>query len=343
MSTPQPEPIFARQEQAVVYFFSRYWQQIEPFCRKRLYDIQTRFPDASMEDPSSGDWEAIEFEYALSSFYGHLNARKSFKAAIKALNDDANDGDAPYDSLYIVYWEEDTDKDELRQEIKARLRKKCPRLKKIEFVDLRKKFSPCIKPESDRLGAYWEFRQDDCVAEVYPREEIEAETRALAKDKVIQLLEVNDGRRGTDRTYRIAGFNTRRSDFIECDHWKRIHFYTTGYFADESIPTRLFVRPTGTGRYSGCFEVRLAFRILQFKDSRLADYFRKFYFYPYDWYEQERLQEMTCLVYSGFTGLDVDQGVKLYDYLDRAGYAQRMASELIDDSSEITRIDAIVG
>ena len=57
-----------------MYFFSRYWDQIDVFRNKWLYDIKMRFPDASMEDQTTGDLEAIEFEYALSSFDHHFKA-----------------------------------------------------------------------------------------------------------------------------------------------------------------------------------------------------------------------------------------------------------------------------
>jgi hypothetical protein len=41
------EPIFSRQEQGVVYLFSRYWTEIEAFKNKRITEIQVRFPDAT--------------------------------------------------------------------------------------------------------------------------------------------------------------------------------------------------------------------------------------------------------------------------------------------------------
>ena len=143
--------------------------------------------------------------------------------------------------------------------------------------------------------------------------------------------------------YRIAGFNTSNSDFIECDHWIRIHFYSTRHFHDDSIPARLFVKPTGTGRYSACFEVKRAFRIHKPKDWRWADYFRRFYFYPFEWYTPKWLQDWTCFVYSHLTRLDIDKGVKLYSYLHKKGYAQKMASELIGDSGHLAQIDKIIG
>ena len=181
------------------------------------------------------------------------------------------------------------------------------------------------------------------LREAYPLSEIEDETKELEKDGVIRFLEVKDGRHGKDRIYRIAGFNTSNSDFIEVDHWMRIHFYSTSYFHDESIPARLLVKPTGTGRYSACFEIKRAFRIVKPKDSRWTDYFKRFYFYPFKGYEPKRLKDFTCLVYSRLTPLDIEQGVNLYRYLEKKDYAQRMTSELIRDSGHLAQVDKIVG
>ena len=85
--------------------------------------------------------------------------------------------------------------------------------------------------------------------------------------------------------------------------------------------------------------MKLAFRIIQPKNSRLADYYRKFYFYRYADYEPEYLLKKTCLVYSGFTELDVYRGVELSDYVGPLN----QGGVLIDDSSDIARIDKIVG
>jgi len=340
MDTATREPIFRGQEQAVVYFFSRYWHQIEPFCHKRLDDIQTRFPDASMEDKRDRDWAAIEFEYALTNFYSHISSLKA-KATWKTLNDAASDPEDPYDSLYIVYWEEDADKEEQRQ-IREKCKKHCPNLKRVEFVDLSKYFSPCFEPEPDHLEPYWEFRQEKCFDEVYSFAEIKAETLKLEEEGVIRRLKVNDGLRGRDRIYKVAGFNKSRANFIECDHWKRIHFYTTSASADASIPARLFLKPTGCQRISGCFEVKLAFKIVQPENSALADYYRRFYFYPYKEFDPEYLLKKTCLVYSGFTELDAHRGVKLWNFLDQY-YTFGPAGYLIRDPRHLARIDDIVG
>lgn len=309
------EPILGRQEQAVVYFFSRYWDRIPAFKDKWVYNIHTHFPDASMQDQNTWDLEAIEFEYALSSFGHHLNP-----ADRKTLKD--------YKSLYIVYWDEDADKEALRKEIKGK-----GITARVEFVCLWDYFSPAIIRESDRLEAYWEFCDSKCFDEIYPYHELEAAMKALEDDGDIRCLTVNSN------LYRVAGFNKSRADFIECDHWKRIHFYTTTGFHDDCVPSRLLVKPTGSGRFIGCFEVQHAFKITRKTSDRLTDFFRKHYFYPY----HSDYRDSTCLVYSAFTALNADQGVAIYEYLDDQGYALRQASEMIEDARHRRRIDKIVG
>jgi hypothetical protein len=121
------EPIFSKQEQGVVYLFSRYWREIPAFRDKRIYDIQMRFPDASMEDTRTGADEAIEFEYALSSFNHQTRADR------KTL--------AEYDSLYIVYWEQDVDEKKLCRTIKEHF------AGEVNCVCLKRYFRPCVEAE----------------------------------------------------------------------------------------------------------------------------------------------------------------------------------------------------
>jgi hypothetical protein len=51
----------------------------------------------------------------------------------------------------------------------------------------------------------------------------------------------------------------------------------------------------------------------------------------------------TNLVYSSFTDLDVEQGVKIYDYLRDEGYIQQMTSEKVEDRTDLNKIKKIVG
>ena len=236
------EPIFSRQEQAVVYFFSRYWEKIKDFQNKRICDIQTHFPDCSLE----GREEAIEFEYNLCSFYSHVTPEKYCRKS-KPLTMLEEEG---YRVLYIVYWEQDTDKETLRDEIRMR-----GFTGKVVFVCLHDYFSPSVEKGEDCLHTSWVFsptRTKDSK-EVYSLRAIKEDTKQLIKKRVVEQLTVEKG------LYRVAGFHMANAAFIECDHWKRIHFYTTTRFGEDSIPSRLFVKPTGCRRFSGCFEVTDAF------------------------------------------------------------------------------------
>jgi hypothetical protein len=92
------EPVFSRQQQAVVCLFSRHWEKIPLFRNKQPCRIDTHFPDFTMEDQDSGSEEAIEFEYALSDFNRIRDLRKPKDEGIGV--------------LYIVYWDEDANRDE---------------------------------------------------------------------------------------------------------------------------------------------------------------------------------------------------------------------------------------
>jgi hypothetical protein len=307
------EPIFSRQEQAVVYLFSRYWHKIREFRNKQICDIQARFPDCSLEDRE----EAIEFEYGLGSFYSHVN-RKDMKKL-------ESEG---YRVLYVVYWEQDTDAGELRDAISGN-----GFTGRVVFVCLHDHFHPSVEKGADRLDASWVFSPTRAGGpkEAYSLRAITEATAKLVNAGVVQELTVNN------RLYRVAGYRMANAAFVECDHWKRIHFYTTSRFGEGSIPSRLFLKPTGCRRFSGCFEVTKAFLVNN--GGRLVeDYYRRFYFYPYDQSSGE-----LALVYSDFTELNYDRGIKLYDYLKGEGYALGQASELINDRRHMRRIDKIVG
>ena len=73
----------------------------------------------------------------------------------------------------------------------------------------------------------------------------------------------------------------------------------------------------------------------------MKDYFRDFYFYPFDH------SEHTCFVYSRFVELDYrrreDPGVALYRYLENKVRLDVRGSKVISDSKLIDGIDEIVG
>jgi hypothetical protein len=87
------EPIFSRQEQAVVYLFSRYWEEIPEFKNQKIRRIHTHFPDFAIVN-ADGKEEAIEFEYGLSAFRSHMkdkSLRHLHRSGVRL--------------LYVVYWD----------------------------------------------------------------------------------------------------------------------------------------------------------------------------------------------------------------------------------------------
>lgn len=266
-------------------------------------------------DDSTGAEEAIEFEYSLNDFCSHLgNLRKINDAGIRL--------------LYIVYWENDDDKAELRKRIKGR-RGRNDFTGKVEFVCLKESFSAGVECGPTCLRASWVFPVQH-VAKKYPFSEIDADTAALERKGVLERIMPDE------QLYRTSGFNKVGSEYIECDHWKQIHFYTTSSFASDKIPCKLLMKPTGCDYFSGYFNIKYAFFIN--KGNRLLpDYFRRYYFYPY----REHYDGSTCFVYSDFTDLSDDRGRKLYRFLENRIRLDVRGSRLIDPA-DIERIDRII-
>jgi hypothetical protein len=313
---PIREPIFSRQEQAVVYLVSRHWDDIPAFAHKQITMIQMRFPDASMvqkdKTAGTGEDEAIEFEYALSSF-NHFGS-----ADRRTLKD--------YKSLYIVYWEHDANEEKLRERIQNKLRFTG----KVEFVCLNDVFGPRVEPGAECLHACWEFPRRKEICEAYPFSDIEQKTNRLCEQGFFERL--------TPRSdlYRTIGFNSNNSGFIQCDHWRTIHLFTTGRFGEDSIPSKLFVRPKGHQKFFGYFNIKHAF-FIEREGPDVEAYFRKFYFYPY-----KDSTTGICLVYSQFNDLNSNQGAELYELLKREEYALGQSSELIEDCAVRRQIDRIL-
>lgn len=314
MTKPTREPIFTRQEQGVVYLFSRYWHKIEQFRGKRISRIHTHFPDFSFQD--DGAEEAIEFEYGLGDFYSHIpgDVRKLKKWKIGR--------------LYVVYWDEDTDKEQLRLEVKERFKGE------LVLVCLKDYFSPCVTPEKDRLVPTWVFAQcRQPLRYVYSFDSIVRDAKRLTAEGNFRRLEP------AKRLYRIAGFNRESASFVELDHWETVHLYLTYRFGADRIPSKLLVKRSGYEHFSGFFQVDHAFHIL--KSSELvSDFFRQYYFFPYEHYFRDTY---TCLVYSCFHKLSYAQGRRLFQYLKKRRFAFRQSSELIDDDGDVSEVDRIIG
>ena len=251
------EPLFSRQEQGVVYLFSRYWDRLPMFKGKQPCRIHTHFPDFTMKDQATGLEEAVEFEYGLSDF-NHIRDLGRLK-------------DEDVKTLYIVYWDEDADQNTLRREIRKGYRGLGFRGQLI-FVCLSRYFSPLIKPDSDHLDASWEFTTHKRFREAYSFKTIKRHTNKLADDGYFESFK-------PDRLlYRTVGFNRNMSDFVEWDHWKTIHLFTTGHFQIDRIPCKLFVKPTRYHYFSGYFDVKLAFKMIR-GGQPVRDYWRRHYFY----------------------------------------------------------------
>lgn len=315
MTGPAKEPIFTRQEQGVVYLFSRYWDQIDLFKNKRISRIHTHFPDFSLQDVASGAEEACEFEYGLNDFRSHVpdDLRKLQKDGVKL--------------LYIVYWEEDTDKEELREEVKEHFKGK------LVLVCLKDYFSPRITLEPDHLAPSWEFRERKHLPQVYPFDAIARDAKRLMDEGNFYRLKPAKG------LYRTAGYNTRNADFVELDHWKTIHLYLTSRYGEDSIPSKLFVKPSGSQCFSGYFEIPHAFFIAKGGEPA-REFFGRYYFFPYKGYFKDTY---TCLIYSHFRELTYDQGRSLYKSLKKRRFALRQTSELIQDDDHIREVDRIIG
>lgn len=309
------EPIFTRQEAGVVYLFGRYWDKIDLFSGKRTSRIHTHFPDYTLQDVASGAYEAVEFEYGLNDFLSHVpgDLRKLKKEGIRR--------------LFIVYWDEDTDEGELREEIRKHFKGR------LVLVCLRDYFSPCVTPAKDHLDPGWMFAQrGQSPGSVYSFDSIAQDVKRLTAEGNFRRLKPAKG------LCRIAGFNRESASFVELDRWKKIHLYLTYRFGEDSIPSRLLVKPRGCHCFSGCFEIGHAFHIAKGSEP-VREFFGRYYFFPYERYFKDAY---TCLVYSRFRELSHEQGRNLYTCLKKRGYAFRQSSELVDDA-HVREIDRIIG
>jgi hypothetical protein len=310
------EPIFTRQEQGVVYLFSRYWSRMEAFKNKRICNIHTHFPDFSIEDIDSGAEEGIEFEYGLNDFRSHLHGD------LKKLNENG------VRVLHIVYWEEDIDRDKMQGWIRKQF------TGKVLFLCLSRFFSPCVEPDSDSnsLCATWVFHPTKQIKEAYPFVQIEKDTKTLFCQGTFEELNFNRG------LYRTIGFNKNNSDFIEWDHWKAIHFFTTHTpFHRNNIPSRLLVKPNGYQSFSGYFDIQYTFAIKKGIEP-VKKYFQDFYFYPY----QSGYKTSTCFVYSRFKEFSYEKGIELFRYLKPKYALDVRGSRMIQDVEHIKAINRIV-
>jgi hypothetical protein len=310
------EQIFSRQEQAVVYLFSRYWERIPEFGGKRIRRIHTHFPDFFMTN-SAGEEEAVEFEYALAGFRTHLNTNDLVTLYNKGVR-----------RLNVVYWEHNDDVDGLRSEIRREARFD------VVFVCLKNSFQAGVRSirGTEGLQTFWKFKEGkgDGPPKAYLLDDILDAAKKLGRD--VKYLESDGG------LYRVIGFNAKGSEFIDCEHWEQIHLFTTTTRFDRNrIPGKLFVKPTGCKYFNGYFDIHLAFEVVA-ASQPVRTFFSRFYFYAYD----EYIGKSKCFVCS-FNRLKYAQGKEIYNFLRRRRYALGVQSSIaIDDEQDTRAIDAIV-
>lgn len=308
------EQLFTRQEQAVVYLYSRYWDKIDGFKNKRICRIHTHFPDFTLADNDTDLDEALEFEFGLSDFDSHIpkDLRKLRKDGIRR--------------LYIVYWEENSDRKEMQDEIAEDYDGE------IIFVCLKDYFYPCVTAGKNCLVPCWQFRQEGQP----PREAYSMASMAeeLEKLKTGGNLIVHEP---DPQLYRVSGYNTAAADSIDLEHWKLVHVYLTRRCSEDNVPSKHFLRPNGCQWFMGYFEVGTAFSIAKGGDV-MRDFFRRHYFFSY---EGDYKKRFTGLVYSQFRELDRERGCRLYEFLKDEDYDLGRSQELVR-GSDLRALDKII-
>lgn len=309
------EPIFSRQEQSVVYLFSRHWEQIRCFKGKTLLRIQSRFPDCSIVS-ADGTEEAIEFEYGLTSFRAHLdNLSDLYEAGVRR--------------LYIVYWEHNDETDGLRAEIRKQARFD------VVFVCLKHWFQAEVKqiPGTDCWQAFWKFtgeKKQTNPRKAYSLSAIVDATKKLGNS--IERLDLDS------ELYRVLGFDKKGAGFIECDHWEQIRFFTTSTPLDSRrIPCKLFMKPTGCKYFNGYFDIKVAFDIVK-SGAAVKQFWKDYYFYEFERYQSDS----RCFV-CNFKRLEYEDGRDIYKLLHRNNYPLGIRGSItIEAKRDINRIDAIL-
>ena len=182
------------------------------------------------------------------------------------------------------------------------------------------------------LRTAWTFCPTKETAEAYSFHRIDADTKTLLREGDFDALSIQGG------LYRTIGFNKDNSDYIECDHWRKIHLFTTRTPLDaDNIPAKLFVKPNAHDAFVGYFDVEHAFYINKGSEA-VKEYFKNYYFYPY----YPGYRESTCFVYSQFKPFSYEQGAALCKYLKPKYAIDKRGSKKIWDAKHIEEIDRIV-
>jgi hypothetical protein len=315
------EQIFLRQEQAVVYLFSRYWERIAAFKGKdkRIGRIHTHFPDFAFVD-MDGEEEGIEFEYDLCSFRSHLEGGCLKKLHQKGVR-----------RLYLVFWEYNDDKNDLR----AKIAKKAKF--DVVFVCLKDWFQAEVMRAAgtEGLQTFWRFTTKGKgfnLRKVYSLSDIVDATEKLNREHAIETFPV-------DRSlYRAIGFNAEGADFIDCDHLEKIRLFTTSArFAETRIPSRLFMKSSGCEYFNGYFDIKIAFKVVTASRS-VMKFVADFYFEKW----AQNITEEKCFV-GGFKRLEYEKGKHLYDFLIGRDYRlDTQGAKIIKKKEHMDEIDRII-
>jgi hypothetical protein len=309
------EQLFSRQEQAVVYLFSRYWEKISAFKSKNIRRIHTHFPDFAIVN-AVGEEEAIEFEYELIKFRSHLKGdalRRLYHRGIRR--------------LYIVYWEHNDEMDDLRTDIRKKARFD------VVFVCLKDSFQAEVRPVigMDGLQTFWRFteRKRTYPLKAYSLSDIVGDAKKL--EPSVKYLDVDT------KLYRVLGLNSGASEFIDYDHLEKIRFFTTmTRFARNRIPSRLLMKSTGCKYFNGYFTIKTAFEIVKASKS-VKKFITDYYF---DKWAQSIVEEK-CFV-GDFKRLEYEQGKYLYKFLVSNGYRLDIRGSIMIKETDINKIDAII-
>ena len=327
MRQEKDEPVFSMQEQAVVYLFSRYWEREvfgNSFKGKKVTRIHTHFPDFSIEN-AQGKAEGIEFEYGLKAFHSHLNKglTKLTSECRRKLKDEG------IRVLYIIYWDHNEDIATIKKAV--RQSGIVPR-----FICFKEYFEAGVARglKGDPLRTFWRYSEEP-LEDAYPIKKIQDAANALTKEREITELTIDKSR----QLYRTLGWDKKGSDFNECDHWEKIHFFTaTTRMAHDAVPRRLFLKPNGYQHFIGYFDMKRAFK-LERVGKGVRQFFKDYYFYDYNpQYHHDREKWFVC----SFKRLDYEQGRALFEFLKKKGYKVGVRSSVLIEKKDNARINKII-
>jgi hypothetical protein len=229
-----------------------------------------------------------------------------------------------------VYWDENDDEMDLRAKIK-----KFGFTGEVRFVCLKDYFNASVTKH--RKTGPWEASWTFATKRVSGPKAYTLQTIVKAVDKLGRAVERLDPK---PELYRTMGFNKSGAEFIECDHWARIRFFTTiARFARDQIPRRLFIKPNGCKYFNGYFDIKTAF-VITAVDARIEQFFRDYYFYEHadDCGQTEGI--VTCFV-GDFKPIGYEIGRELFDFLGKKYALGVRGSPCITNELDIIRINTI--